>query len=186
MMKAAKARILFVIVFSALATAQNKEQTSKPRPAPEMQRLATMLVGTWKVGEDWAPGDSVPKGGKGNAHSVIRPGPGDLSLIEDFVDRNGSMHILYWWDKTAQTFKAISCDDLSDEGCSTTQDQDGRGQWEGDEVVWQLTIEKDGKKVPAKIVWSKKDSRSFVATMDIADASGTLKRDWTFLHTRVK
>ena len=52
--------------------------------------------------------------------------------------------------------------------------------------MWQLTTEKDGKKVPAKIVWAEKDSSSFVASMDIADASGNLKRDWTFLHTRVK
>ena len=46
MMKVAKAGILFVIAFSALAAAQNKEQASKPRPAPEMQKLAKMLVGT--------------------------------------------------------------------------------------------------------------------------------------------
>jgi len=52
--------------------------------------------------------------------------------------------------------------------------------------VWQLTIQKDGKDAPAKIVWTQKDSQSFAATMYVADSSGTLKRDWTFLHIRVK
>jgi len=183
MMKAAKARILFVIVFSALATAQNKEQTSKPRPAPEMQKLAKMLVGTWKVEEDWAPGGSKPKGGKETAHSVIRLGPGSFSVIEDFVDPAYHLHSLIWWDKSAQRFKTAGCDDLGDQGC---QMENGLGQWEGNEVVWQLTVPKDGKDVPAKLVWAEKDSHSFAAIMYIADANGTLQRDWTFLHIRVK
>ena len=95
------------------------------------------------------------------------------------------MHIVYWWDKAVQRFKALSCDDLSDEGCYS-HDLDGRGRWVGNDVVWQLTVPKDGKDVPAKIVWADQDSRSFAATMCIADANGTLKRDWTFVHTLVK
>ena len=59
-----------------------------------------------------------------------------------------------------------------------------RGHWDGNEVVWQFTFEKDGKTVAAKIIWAEKDSRSFAATMYVSDARGTLKRDWTFLHTR--
>ena len=55
MQKPTKTGILLVLVFSALAAPQNKEQTSKPRPAAEMQKLAKMLVGTWKVDEDFAP-----------------------------------------------------------------------------------------------------------------------------------
>jgi hypothetical protein len=186
MRKPKKAAMLLVLIISALAVAQNKEQGSKPRPAPEMQRVTKMLVGTWKVDEDYAPGGSMPKGGKGTGHTVIRRGPGSLSLIEDFVDQTGRLHILYWWDKAAKTFKAIQCDNLSEEVCSTTQEQDGRGQWEGNEVVWQLSIQKEGKTVPAKIVWAEKDSRSFTATMYVADANGNMKRDWTFLHIRVK
>jgi hypothetical protein len=186
MIEAPKGGVLLVIALAVFASPQNNQQASKPRPAAEMERLAKMLVGTWKVDEDWAVGGTLRNGGKGTAHSVIRPGPGGLSLIEDFVGKAEHLHILYWWDKAAKSFKAIQCDDLSGEGCSTTQDQDGRGQWEGNEVVWHLTIEKDGKKIPAKIVWAEKDSRSFAATMYVADANGTLKRDWTFLHIRVK
>jgi hypothetical protein len=81
MMKATKTGVLMVIAISTLATAQNTEQASKP----QMQRVAKMLVGTWKVVEDFAPGGTLPKGGKGTGHSVIRPGPGGFSVIEDFV-----------------------------------------------------------------------------------------------------
>ena len=184
-----KTNVLLVIAFISFVAAQNGKQGSpKPQPAPEMQRVAKMLVGTWKVDLDYAQGGSMPNGGKGTAHSVIKPGPGGLSLIEDFEGDlpRGSLHALYWWDKKAQSFKAVGCDDFSDEGCITTQDQDGRAQWKGNEVVWQLTVEKDSKNVPAKIVWAEKGSHSFVVNMYIADANGVLKRDWTFLHTCVK
>jgi hypothetical protein len=185
MRKSTKTAILLVLVVSALAAAQNKAQGSKPRPAPEMQRVAKMLVGTCKVDLNYAPGGSMPNGGKGTAHSVIRPGPGSFSLIEDFEGDlpPGSLHALYWWDKAAQAFKGWGCDDFSEEVCGG---DNGLGRLEGDEVVWQLKIEKDGKTVPAKIVWTEKDSLSFTATRYIADSTGTLKRDWTFLHTRVK
>jgi hypothetical protein len=66
------------------------------------------------------------------------------------------------------------------------QMENGLGRWEGNEVVWQLTVPKDGKDIPAKIVWAEKDSGSFTATMYVAEANGNMKRDWTFLHTRVK
>jgi hypothetical protein len=184
MMKATKTGVLMVIAISTLATAQNTEQASKP----QMQRVAKMLVGTWKVVEDFAPGGTLPKGGKGTGHSVIRPGPGGFSVIEDFVSSVPNLpdyhgHAVYWWDKTAQGLKTVGCDDFSEEVCSIA---DGLGRWEGNDVVTNLTIQKDGKAVPAKIVWAEKDDLSFTATMYVADANGTLKRDWTFLHTRVK
>jgi len=153
-------------------------------PAPEMQRLAKMLIGEWKVEEDFAPGgDTMPDGGKGYGHSVIEPGPGEASLSEHFVSTSPAAHLysLIWWEKAGKVFRVVDCDDFSEEACTV---ENGRGHWEGNEVVWQLTVPKDGKDVPAKIVWAEKDSRSFAATMYVADASGTLKRDWTFLHTR--
>lgn len=157
--------------------------TSTAVPAPEMQRLAKMLVGKWKVDEDFAPGGAMPNGGRGTGRSVIEPGPGGLSLIEDLVSNSPAAHLhsMIWWEKAGKVFRTVNCDDYSEEACTV---ENGRGRWEGNEVVWQLTVPKDGKDVPAKIVWAEKDSRSFAATMYVADASGTLKRDWTFLHTR--
>ena len=152
--------------------------------APEMRRLAKMLVGKWKVDEDFAPGgDTMPDGGKGNGHSVIAPGPGESSLIENLVSNSPAAHLysLIWWEKAGKVFRMVDCDDFSEEACTV---ENGRGHWEGNEVVWQLTVPKDGKDVPAKIVWTEKDSRSFAATKYVADTNGTLKRDWTFLHTR--
>src|SRR5215470_7092121 len=52
MTKPMKAAALLLMSFAVMLTAQNKEQGSKPSPAPEMQRVAKMLVGTWKVVED--------------------------------------------------------------------------------------------------------------------------------------
>jgi hypothetical protein len=188
MRKPKKTGILLVLVISALAAAQNKEQASKPRPAPEMQRVAKMLVGTWKVEEDFAPGGSRPHGGKGTGHSVIRVGPGGFSLIEDFVSSSaggGVDHLfgVYWWDKAAQGLRSFGCDDLSGEGCSML---DGVGRWVGNEVVTHFKMHDGSKTIPGRIVWAEKENGSFTATMYVADASGAMKRDWTFLHVRVK
>jgi quercetin dioxygenase-like cupin family protein len=154
-------------------------------PAPEMRKLAKMLVGTWTVDEDFAPGGTLTKGGKGSGRSVIEPGPGGASLIDDFISSSPAAHLhsLIWWEKAGKVFRRVSCDDFSEEGCTV---ENGTGRWQGNEVVWQLILPQDGKGVPAKIVWAEKDSGSFAETRYVADASGTLKRDWTFLHTRVK
>jgi quercetin dioxygenase-like cupin family protein len=154
-------------------------------PAPEMQRLAKMLVGTWTVDEDFAPGGTMPNGHRGSGRSVIEPGPGEASLIEDFISSSPAAHwhSLIWWEKTGKVFRKVSCDDFSEEACTVEK---GRGRWEGNEVVWQLTVSQDGKDVPVKVVWAEKDNGSFAESRYVADASGTLKRDWTFLHTRVK
>jgi hypothetical protein len=94
------------------------------------------------------------------------------------------MHSLIWWEKAGKVFRKVSCDDFSEEGCIV---ENGRGRWEGNEVVWQVIVPQNGKDVLAtKIVWAEKDNGSFVETRYVADESGTLKRDWTFLHTRVK
>jgi len=154
-------------------------------PAPEMQRLAKMLVGTWTVDEDFAPGGSMPNGHRGSGRSVIEPGPGEASLIDDFISSSPAAHwhSLIWWEKAGKVFRKVSCDDFSEEACTVEK---GRGRWEGNEVVWQLTVSQDGKDVPVKVVWAEKDNGSFAESRYVADASGTLKRDWTFLHTRVK
>jgi len=126
-------------------------------PAPEMQRLAKMLVGKWRVDEDFAPGGTMPNGGRGSGRAVIEPGPGGRSLIEDLVSTSPAarLHSLIWWENAGKVFRTVNCDDYSDEACTV---DNGRGHWEGNEVVWQLTVPKNGKDVPAKIVWEEKDS----------------------------
>jgi hypothetical protein len=88
--------------------------------APEMRRLAQMLVGKWNVDEDFAPGGTLPNGGKGSGHSVIEFGPGESSLIEDFVSSspNARWHSLIWWEKARKVFRTVGCDDFSDEACT--------------------------------------------------------------------
>jgi hypothetical protein len=98
-----------------------------------MQRLAKMLVGTWKVVENFAPGGTLPNAGKGTGHSVMRPGPGGFSVIEDFASSVLSLpdfhgHAICWWDRAAQRLKTMHCDDLSEEVCSVA---DGLGPMGG-------------------------------------------------------
>ena len=185
MNRTVKIAALMLAALPSFAAAQSGGQSAKAHPAPEIQKLAKMLVGTWNIVEDYVRGGSMPNGGRGTAHSVIRLGPGGFSLIEDFVSTlpKGHLHAVYWWDSTVHGLRTLDCTDLTDEGCNVS---DGIGKWAGNDFVTEIRIHDGDKIIPAKIVWAEKDRRSFAATMYIADANGTLKRDWTFLHKRVK
>jgi len=90
-----------------------------------MQRLAKMLVGKWKVDEDFVPGGTLPNGGKGSGHSVIELGPGGSSLIEGFVSSSpaGRWHSLICWEKAGKVFRTVGCDDFSEGACPLKMDE---------------------------------------------------------------
>jgi hypothetical protein len=64
-----------------------------------------------------------------------------------------------------KVFRTVGCDDFSEEACTV---ENGRGRWEGDEVVWQFTVPKDGKDIPAKKSFGQKRTTARLLT------SGTL------------
>jgi len=66
-------------------------------PAPEMQRLAKMLVGKWRVDEDFAPGGTMPSGGRGSGRSVSgeQSKPRSTTGIGGIKDWNSSLALLY-------------------------------------------------------------------------------------------
>ena len=66
-----------------------------PRPGPEIERLVTTFSGTWSIVLKTDPNDKLPKGGTGHGEVVWRPGPGALSLIEEYHS-TGDEEDFFW------------------------------------------------------------------------------------------
>src|SRR5689334_21951304 len=161
-------RALFVaITMVAVCLAQNApSKTSKKKtapaksemagmpmakPGPEMQKLTKMLAGTWSTAEKFEVNEMMPQGGKGSGTAVIKPGPGGLSLVEDYHSHGGlgsfSGHGVFWWDEKAKGYRSVWCDTMTPGGCAVAN---GLGSWEGDSLVFNDEQDMMGKKTTMK------------------------------------
>src|SRR5438105_9170942 len=57
----------------------------KPKPSPEMKKLARALGGRWQVEEKYEVTPFTPQGGEGKGMNVVHRGPGGLSLITNYT-----------------------------------------------------------------------------------------------------
>ena len=80
--------LITVGVLSCLpASAQQKKTAPEPAANParlEVYKLLRFFEGTWSVFENFQKGEFFPKGGTRSGTAKITPGPGRLSLIEDY------------------------------------------------------------------------------------------------------
>jgi hypothetical protein len=157
--------------------------SSMPKASPEMQKLVKTLAGSWTTSERFEASDMMPKGGTGNGHATFRPGPGGLSLVEDYRSRGGmgafAGHGVIWWDANAQGYKSVWCDNMS----PVCQVANGLGKWEGNDLVFNDEMEMEGKKTQMKEAYTDIKSSSMTMTMDTAQG-GPMKRFLTIKYKR--
>lgn len=155
-----------------------------PKPSPEMEKLAKMIVGTWATNEKFEVSDMMPKGGTGKGTAHIRKGPGGLSIVEDYRSRNAggafAGHGVFWWDDKAQGYKTVWCDNTT-AGCQVSN---GLGKWEGANLVFTDEQEMMGKKMAMKEVLAASGENSFSLTMDSGMDGAELKRFMTIKYTK--
>jgi len=100
----------------------------------EVYKLLRFFEGTWSVFENFQKGDFFPKGGTRKGTSKITPGPGGLSLIEDYHSSGsaGQLDLLaiIWWDSTAQIYRPLICANDGD-GCVVR----GAARWQGNTLI---------------------------------------------------
>ena len=147
----------------------------EPPPPPEMQRLATVLVGSWRTNEKHEPGQIAPTGGLGRGTATVRVGPGGRSLISDYtaVDPSGTFvgHSLMWWDGKAQAYRGVECYNRSGAGCEL-----GLWRWEGPDLV--------SHEHGIKQVFTQFTPASHTYYMDGSRDHGALKRIMTIQFVR--
>lgn len=157
-----------------------------PKPSPEITKLIKTFTGTWTTAEKHEPSEWVPQGATGTGRAVFHPGPGGLSLIEDYRSQ-GAMgrfqgHGVLWWDDQAKVYKGIWCDNGTPKGCDTG----GESKWEGDQIVGQMTMEMMGKKYSMKMLYSNITPTSFTFGMDSSVDGGPMKHTMTIEYTKAE
>ncbi|SPE31941.1 exported hypothetical protein [Acidobacteriia bacterium SbA2] len=154
-------------------------------PSPDMKRLVNALSGTWSIALRAEPNDRMPNGGRGYGEEVWRPGPGGLSLIEDYHSTGDEGEIaglgVAWWDEGTGRFQVTWCDSARPTGCATMKHG---AKWEGDQVVALDEWDEAGKKVTFQEVFSDITENPFTQTLYQGESGGNLKRLVTINATR--
>lgn len=156
-----------------------------PKPGPEMRKLVSAFAGTWSIRERFEPSESMPGGGVGQGTEVYRPGPGGLSLIEEFHSKEPTGEAsglgLAWWDEKAKGYRAVWCDSSDPGGCVVMS---RLANWEGDQFVLGDEFERMGKRFSFKEVFSDLTPTSFTQTLYQGEPGGELKAFMTIRATR--
>ena len=154
-----------------------------PKPSPEFQKLAKVLVGTWNTAEKFESMMGMPAAeGKGKA--VITRGPGGMSLIETYNSASTmgkfSGHGVFWWDDKAKSFAGVWCDTMTPHGC----DSGGTSKFEGDDLVGTMEMEMYGKKMKMKNTYTNIKPDSFTFNMETSTDGGPMQKSGTIEYTR--
>ena len=176
-MKLASLRALLLIAVCMPSAA------SSP-PSPEIQHLIKAFSGTWSIVLKTDPNYQLPKGGTGHGEVVWRPGPGGLSLIEEYYSTGDEGELsglgVVWWDKGVQKYQVLWCDS-SAPGCASLR---GGARWENAQLVASDDSEKAGKQAALREVFSKTTRNSYTQTIYVGEAANALKRVLTIAATR--
>src|SRR5690349_7967031 len=83
------------------------------KQAAEMQKALQAMQGTWSTKAVFEKSDFMPNGGTDTGTAVFKPGPGGLSLTQDYHSKGsmGDFHGmgLTWFDPKDGNFHSIWC-----------------------------------------------------------------------------
>jgi len=156
-----------------------------PQRSPELQRLVKALSGTWSIAIRIEPSDQIPGGGLATGEEVWTPGPGGLSLIENYHSTGAEGEMagigVAWWDVNTGRFQVTWCDNTNPTGCTVLKHG---AKWEGDQIVAVDEWDSAGKRTTSKEVFSNITRNSFTQTLYQGETGGDLKRLMTIKATR--
>jgi hypothetical protein len=181
--------LVVLLALSRVASAQSSGAAapSPPQPSPEIKRLVEALSGTWSITLKIEPNESLPKGGGGKGEEVWKPGPGGLSLIEDYHSTGDEGEIsgwgVAWWDNHAQRYQVTWCDSGNPGGCAVIKHG---AKWEGSKVVAMDEWQENGKMVTLKEVFSDITPTSFKQTLYQGESGAELKMFLSILAVKVR
>ncbi len=183
-------KYLVLLLFSLGLFAQEKpappSAPSAPmvKPTPEMRKLIKTFRGVWNTTEKHEPSPMMPKGATGKGQARFMPGPGGLSLIENYQSQaDGGRfvgHGVTWWDPEKRAYLGVWCDNASPNGCEAG----GTMKWQGDDLVGTMETTMAGEKAKLSETYSKITPNSFTYTLDMAIGAAETKRMMTIEFTR--
>ena len=157
----------------------------QPQRGPEIEKLVKAFSGTWSIAIKIEPNERMPKGGAGQGEETWRPGPGRLSLIEEYHSSGDEGELsglgVAWWDKDTQRYQVMWCASSNPQGCIAMKHG---AKWEGNQVVAIDETESAGKKFMFKEVFEDITQNSFTQTLYQGDLGSDLKRLLTITAAR--
>jgi len=173
---------------SGQPSAEDRSGTvSQPQPSLEIERLLKAFTGTWSIAIKIEPNEKLPKGGGGRGEETWRPGPGRLSLIEEYhsTGDEGALSGLgvAWWNKNLQRYQVTWCDSTNPIGCILMKHG---AKWEGSQVIAMDESENAGKNFIFKEVFSSITENSFTQTLYQGESGSDFRRLLTITATRQK
>jgi hypothetical protein len=145
-----------------------------PQPAPEMKKIAKMLVGTWRIDEKVFPGPLAPNGASGKATETIRIGPGSTSILMDYKGTsigNFTGHGILSWSPEKKMYESAWVDSMAPGGVMTMT-----GNWQGEDLVFTGTDNMDGKRMHSRHTYTNIKPDSFTFTMEAGPDGGKLEK----------
>jgi hypothetical protein len=154
-----------------------------PKPAPEMKKLAHMVVGRWQVEEKYEVTPLTPQGGEGKGTQVAHRGPSGLSIITSYNSAGtmGEVHGegILTWSPVESVFKQFWVDN------GTPGGELWLGKWEGESVVFTAKEKMGDKDVFWKQTFSNFSSDAYTLTFDMGASETDVKRFMTLKFTRM-
>ena len=156
----------------------------------DLQSLARLLDGTWKLTVRFEPTPQIPQGLQGTGEETWRPGPGGLTLTDEESFAAGAIKMtlvgLFWMDRATGQLHALDCNNQNAHTCDL---EDAGGavvvHWNGRElVVEEPESGPDGKPLISRVVWSDIMASSFTETGYLGPPGGPFRKAMTLLATR--
>lgn len=164
-------------------TAEPTKPGEMPKPAPEIERLLQQFQGRWRTEEKHEPSEMLPQGGTAKGQESVRPGPGRMSLIVEYVSQSPMGEFagvgLMTWDPAARLYHIHWTNNR------TPTVTDMTGKWEGKDLVFTHSEMMMGKKVYSRHAFTELTPTTFTYTIDMGSSATQLKRSMTIKYTKV-
>jgi Protein of unknown function (DUF1579) len=174
------------------AKGKAKAEQTEPQGAPggmmtkqaaEMHKAIQAMQGTWATKGVLEKSEMMPNGGTDTGTSVFKPGPGGLSLTQDYHSKGslGEFHgySLIWFDPKDSMFHSMWCDSMTPSGCAEA----GTGKWEGDKIVLNTKMDMGGKSMDMRGTLGPFEGNTFKYVEEVGD-NGQYKPNMTITYTK--
>src|SRR5579872_766064 len=161
--------------------AQNPPEKLK-MPGPDVQNL---MLGVWSIKVTYAPNLQIPKVGTGEGMEIWRPGPGGMSVIEEYHEKNEMGDIdgfsIGWWDGKLGGQRFVWCANDVPQGCVVPNNV---AKWEGERLVFREDTEEDGRKMTHAEIFTDITPNSFTQLLQKGEVGKPLNNTVTISAKR--
>ena len=185
---------LMMFAFAAATFAQQAEPTSSAKPSAklfassqqsaDMKKMVDSFAGLWKTTIHAYKGEWFPAEGTTRGRADIKAGPAGNSITEQFRSLgplgNFAGHGVYWYDKNAGGYLGVWCDSMDPNGCGRV----GKGNWEGDDLVFNNEIDMGPTKMHIRETYSRITKESYDFMIEAATGDTPLKKMMSIHYQR--